>query len=157
MIDNVHSQAKKPTISYNATKEMWSVGQRSLFSPFSPQSWDPLAPLRPSTQEGEKDGAQLCWKGRGILVDSKLDMRQEHTLMAQQANCVLGCIRRSIVSRAREVFLSIIYLLSTLVTYYDFWSIHENFRYFWTPSWPFIHFKALILIFTDHWSVNFCL
>ena len=40
-----------------------------------------------------------------VLVDGKLDRSQRSALTVQNANCILGCIKRSVASRAREVIL----------------------------------------------------
>ena len=41
----------------------------------------------------------------GVLVDNRLTMSQQSDLAAKKANGILGCIKRSVASRTREVLL----------------------------------------------------
>ena len=44
-------------------------------------------------------------KDMGGLIDERFNMDWQFVLAAQKANCILGCMKKSVTSRPREVIL----------------------------------------------------
>ena len=55
--------------------------------------------------------SSICEKDLGVLVDNKLNMSQQCDMVAKKATSLLGCIARSIESRAREVIIPLCFPL----------------------------------------------
>ncbi|GAB0190976.1 hypothetical protein GRJ2_001562900 [Grus japonensis] len=52
-------------------------------------------------------GSSTAEKDTRVLVDKKLSMSPQCVLVAKKANGILGCIKKSVTSRSREVILSL--------------------------------------------------
>jgi len=63
---------------------------------------NPMHQYRPGADLLESSSVE---RDMGVLVDDKFAMSQQCALTAKKANGILGCIKRSVASRTREVLL----------------------------------------------------
>lgn len=71
-------------------------------------------------------------KDLGVLVNNKLTMSWQRTILAKKANSFLGCIKQRIASRSKKVILSLYLVLDTC--WVQFWPPHYKILIYWSES-----------------------
>ncbi|KAK4820461.1 LOW QUALITY PROTEIN: hypothetical protein QYF61_027038 [Mycteria americana] len=66
-------------------------------------------------------GKELCSKGLGVLVGTKLTISQQRALVAKKVNSLLGCTRQHLASTSTEVILPLYSVLTGLECCVQFW------------------------------------
>ena len=113
-LDRLDSWAERNWMGYNKSKcRVLHLGQNNRMYQY--RLGDDL--LRRSSAE----------KDVGVLVNNRLAMSQQCALLAKKANGILGCIKKSMASRSREV---VIPFCSALV-----WPHREYCDRLWAPQY----------------------
>ena len=101
-------QRRQDAIQWNLDRiEQWAQVNFVMFNKSKCETLH-LGQGNPHYQYKLRDERIECSPGKkrpGVLVNGKLDMSQPCALTAQKANRILGCIKRSMASRSREVIL----------------------------------------------------
>ena len=88
--------------------------------------------LRDEYKLGELIERSPVEKDLGVLVDGRLNMSKQCIVAAQKTSCILGCIKRGVTSRLREVIVPLYPALVRPHLEYCVWVWAPSTRRMWT-------------------------